>query len=114
MLSGEAEPPSWLEHRAELGLRQAAGAKRQRFYKIADVVTGPIYEHTGPSDSGVPQKINRPIQAFPFILAHHQRTPTNRKRQSWKNSGGLPSKACPMNWSSHPATNSPKAGHHSR
>src|SRR6476660_9605735 len=27
--------------------------------------------------------------ALPRILAHHQRTPTRRKRQSWKNSGSL-------------------------
>src|ERR1700727_3672414 len=27
-------------------------------------------------------------QALPFILAHHQRTPTNRNRQSLKNPGG--------------------------
>jgi len=37
------------------------------------------------------------IQVRPLILAHHQRTPTNRKRQSLKNSGGLPSKAWPTN-----------------
>src|ERR1035438_5893679 len=48
-------------------------------------------------------------QALPLILAHHQRTPTNRKRQSLKNSGGLPSKAWPMNWRIHPITNSPSA-----
>lgn len=35
--------------------------------------------------------------ALPFIFAHHQRTPTNKKRQSWKNSGDLPSKAWPIN-----------------
>ena len=35
----------------------------------------------------------REYQALPLILAHHQRTPTNRNRQSWKNSGGFPSKA---------------------
>jgi hypothetical protein len=35
--------------------------------------------------------------ALPWILAHHQRTPTNKKRQSRKNSGGLCSKPWPMN-----------------
>jgi hypothetical protein len=30
--------------------------------------------------------------AFPEIFASHQRSPTNRKRQSLKNSGGSPSK----------------------
>ena len=45
-------------------------------------------------------------QALPLILAHHQRTPTKRNRQSLKNSGGLPSKAWPMNWRIHPRTNS--------
>ena len=49
------------------------------------------------------------FQALPWILAHHQRTPTNRKRQSEKNSGGLPSKAWPMNWRIHPRINSPSA-----
>src|SRR5215472_6870140 len=51
-------------------------------------------------------KIN---QARPLILAHHQRTPTNRNRQSWKNSGGFPSKAWPTNWSTQPAMKSAKA-----
>src|SRR5215475_1196429 len=54
------------------------------------------------------------LQALPLILAHHQRTPTNRKRQSWKNSGGLPSKACPTNCSSHPKAKSASAAHHRR
>lgn len=36
-------------------------------------------------------------QAFPCIFMNHQRSPTNKKRQSLRNSGGLPSKACPMN-----------------
>lgn len=49
------------------------------------------------------------FQALPWILAHHQRTPTKRKRQSWKNSGGLPSKAWPMNWRSHPSRNRARA-----
>ena len=48
-------------------------------------------------------------QALPLILAHHQRTPTNRKRQSLKNSGGLPSKAWPTNWKIHPMTKSARA-----
>src|ERR1700719_4710101 len=48
-------------------------------------------------------------QALPLILAHHQRTPTNRKRQSLKNSGGLPSKAWPTNWRIHPSANSASA-----
>src|SRR6476646_10330703 len=47
--------------------------------------------------------------ALPRILAHHQRTPTRRKRQSWKNSGSLCSKACPMNCKSQPKTKSPAA-----
>src|SRR5207248_7697221 len=42
----------------------------------------------------------------PRIFASHHRAPTNRKRQSWKNSGGLPSKACPTNWKIQPTTNS--------
>jgi len=37
----------------------------------------------------------------------HQRKPTNRKRQSLRNSGGLPSNACPTNWNSQPAKNNP-------
>ena len=32
-------------------------------------------------------------QARPRIFAIHQRSPTSRNRQSWKNSGGLPSTA---------------------
>ncbi len=48
-------------------------------------------------------------QARPRILAHHQRTPTNRKRQSWKNSGALPSKAWPTNWKIHPVTKTASA-----
>jgi hypothetical protein len=42
---------------------------------------------------GITNSCEKGNQALPFILAHHQRTPTNRNRQSWKNSGGLPSKA---------------------
>jgi hypothetical protein len=45
-------------------------------------------------------------QARPRILAIHQRRPTKRKRQSWKNSGGLPSKAWPTNWKIQPTRNS--------
>src|ERR1700675_416929 len=52
--------------------------------------------------------------ALPWILAHHQRTPTNRKRQSWKNSGGLPSKAWRMNWKTHPMRNRANAYSHRR
>jgi len=48
-------------------------------------------------------------QALPWIFAHHQRAPTSRKRQSWKNSGDLPSKAWPMNWRIHPRTKSANA-----
>ena len=48
-------------------------------------------------------------QALPLIFAHHQRTPTKRNRQSLKNSGGLPSKAWPMNWRIHPITKSASA-----
>jgi hypothetical protein len=48
-------------------------------------------------------------QALPLIFAHHQRTPTNRNRQSLKNSGGLPSKAWPTNCRIHPITNSASA-----
>src|SRR5437764_997668 len=44
-------------------------------------------------------------QARPRILATHQRRPTNRNRQSRKNSGGFPSNACPTNWKIQPATN---------
>jgi len=32
------------------------------------------------------------LYALPLIFAIHQRKPTNRKRQSLKNSGGSPSK----------------------
>jgi len=59
-------------------------------------------------------KLRKKIQALPLIFAHHQRTPTNRKRQSWKNSGGFPSKAWPMNWRIHPKTKRANASHHRR
>ena len=53
-------------------------------------------------------------QALPLIFAHHQRTPTNRNRQSWKNSGGLPSKMWPTNCKIQPATKRTAAKVHSR
>jgi hypothetical protein len=37
------------------------------------------------------------IYTRPRTFAAHHRVPTSRKRQSEKNSGGLPSKACPTN-----------------
>ena len=46
-----------------------------------------------------------PCYRRPRTLASLQRTPTKRNRQSLRNSGGFPSKACPMNWRAHPATN---------
>jgi hypothetical protein len=45
------------------------------------------------------------IQARPANLANHQRRPTKRNRQSLKNSGGLPSIACPTNCRIHPTVN---------
>jgi hypothetical protein len=52
--------------------------------------------------------------AFPRIFAAHHRDPTSKNRQSLKNSGGLPSAACPINCSTHPNTNNPSATHNSR
>jgi hypothetical protein len=43
--------------------------------------------------------------AVPIVLSH-QRRPTNRKRQSLRNSGGLPSAAWPRNWQIQPRVNS--------
>jgi hypothetical protein len=74
----------------------------------------PFQRHSRPGNCWEMQPTLRERQALPLIFAHHQRTPTNRNRQSWKNSGGLPSKACPMNCNSHPKTNSANATHHSR
>ena len=52
----------------------------------AEITQGRVYK----------RETDRPrTQARPRILAHHHRPPTNRNRQSLKNSGGLPSKACP-------------------
>src|SRR5688572_31010582 len=48
-------------------------------------------------------------QAWPWSLANHHRRPTNKNRQSRKNSGGLPSNACPTNWSSQPTANKASA-----
>jgi hypothetical protein len=41
-----------------------------------------------------------------LIVLSHQRRPTNRKRQSLRNSGGLPSAAWPRNWQIQPRVNS--------
>jgi hypothetical protein len=49
------------------------------------------------------------VGSLPLTFANHHRDPTSRNRQSEKNSGGFPSKACPINCSIHPTTNSPSA-----
>src|SRR5262249_49578242 len=50
----------------------------------------------------------------PRIFAVHQRRPIKRNRQSRKNSGGLPSNQCPLNWRIHPAAKSDTGTVHMR
>src|ERR1700722_12637836 len=49
--------------------------------------------------------------ALPRIFAAHHRDPTSRNRQSFRNSGGLPSMACPRNCSAQPKQNRPTPIH---
>src|SRR5215472_15451972 len=55
------------------------------------------------------KSLSKKAYARPRILAHHQRTPTRRKRQSWKNSGSLRSKAWPTNCRIQPTAKRPAA-----
>src|SRR5258708_28152376 len=48
-------------------------------------------------------------QALPWIFAHHQRTPTNKKRHALKKLGGLPSKKRPTDLQTHPMRNMARA-----
>jgi hypothetical protein len=112
--------PSWGQHRTEsrmcastgmstndncrfptLRLRSAQAWLHVRYPLLAKAA------RKGASYSG--QRKAENFHALPLIFAHHQRTPTNRNRQSLRNSGGLPSKAWPMNWRIHPVTNSASA-----
>jgi hypothetical protein len=103
--------PRWGKHRTQSGRRARrasyASPSIPASCKPAKIrVPGVSHEGTGGAENGF--VLNHP-QALPLIFAHHQRTPTNRNRQSLKNSGGLPSKAWPMNCRIHPITKSPRA-----
>src|SRR6266481_1094878 len=65
-------------------------------------------ENAGPrGDAGGVARLARPrrTQARPRTLANHQRRPTNRNRQSLRNSGGFFSYQWPTNWKIQPTTN---------
>src|SRR6516225_7121539 len=62
---------------------------------------GHLHGGFGRGYSGFRTATRRPYR-FPRNTFSHQRVPTKRKRQSLKNSGGLPSMACPANWKIHP------------
>ncbi len=95
---------SCLSVRSTLRLRPVENLHFSRKKRVRNGAPGLLWGYGGEEENGW-----RRAQALPLILAHHQRTPTNRNRQSLKNSGGLPSKAWPMNWRIHPITKSPSA-----
>ena len=104
--------PRWGKHRTQSGIRARrasyASPTNPRFVQTRENQGARRFslKVRGGAENGF---VLNHAQALPLIFAHHQRTPTNRNRQSLKNSGGLPSKAWPMNCRIHPITKSPRA-----
>src|SRR5579864_8183480 len=97
------------EHQQKSGGQAVHAFCRARTPSEASIKQSCEWAQAEAGEGARPTQTRPSIQALPLILAHHQRTPTKRKRQSLRNSGGLPSKAWPTNWRIHPITNSASA-----